>query len=190
MTFFLNNPGSDTIPNRPLPPPRGGGGGGVPGGSQGIARPVIFGENGGFAATQYFLLVPAQQSSGGPSYVGVFSLSNVNDLIDGSSYSYRMEDVQVGRYPVVRRIFIVYRDLGRATFTVTVSATNDNAQVVTAAKQLQVGNIAPTDTLMSVFFDLVLAGYRPQVSISRAAGAGPLSIVSVTMIGEVEEVAL
>jgi hypothetical protein len=149
-----------------------------------------FGENGGFLATQFFLMVPTQGATGSLAYIGTFSADNYNDTVDGSSYSYRMEDIVVGRVPTVRRIFVVYRDLGLVTVTFTVSATNDNAQVVSQSATLTLGNVLPTNTLMSAFFDLVLTGYRPQVSWSRGAGAGPLSIVSVTMTGEYEEVTL
>jgi VCBS repeat-containing protein len=146
-----------------------------------------FGENGGFAATQYVLFVPAQLNSGGPAFIGTFSADNYNDTFDGSSYSYRVEDVVVGAYPTVRRLFVVYKDVGQATITFTVTGTNDNAQVVSNSQTQVIGNTNPTNALMGIFFDIQLAAYMPQVSWSRAAGAGPVCIVSVTLIGEVEE---
>jgi len=166
-----------------------GGGGGQPGGGSGNAY-VPFTENGGFQATQYLLFVPTQSVNGGPAYISTFLPNDWNDPTDGSSYSYRMEDVIVGRVPTVRRLFVVYRDLGLATVTFTVSGTNDNAQVVSQSQTKTLGNPNPTGALLSAFFDIALSAYRPQVSHSRAAGSGPLSIVSVTIIGEVEDTSL
>jgi len=172
----------------------GGGGGGRTGGGSGTggtpATAVPFLENGGFAATAYFLFVPAVLSAGGNSFIGAFSASNYNDPNDASSYSYRMEDVIVGRMPTVRRVIVVYRNLGVATLTVTVSGTDDNGAVQSSSDTNTIGSSLADGSLGTSFFDIQLAAYRPQITLSRKAGAGPVSIISVTMVGEVEDVSL
>jgi hypothetical protein len=167
----------------------GGGGGGVTGGGPGNTF-VPFLENGGFQATAFFLFIPAQSPVGGSSYIGTFSAVNWDDPLNSSSYSYRMEDIVEGRVPTVRRVILVYRDLGPATCTVTLTGTNDNQQVVIASKIITIGTVAATGALFTILVDVALTAYRPQLSISRAAAAGPLSIIKATIVGEVEEASL
>jgi hypothetical protein len=174
----------------------GGGGGGHPGGGGGssgggtLATSVPFLENGGFAATAYFLFVPTLLSAGGNSFIGAFSASNYNDPLDSSSYSYRMEDVIVGRMPTVRRVIVIYRNLGVATLTVTVSGTDDNGVRQTSFDTNIIGSTLADGTLGTSFFDVQLAAFRPQITLSRTANAGPVSIISATLVGEVEDTSL
>jgi hypothetical protein len=149
---------------------------------------VPFSENGGFASSTFYLFVPVQ--SGGNVYVGIFDPSNFNDPNDGSYYFYRMEDVQSGRVPVVRRIVVQYRDIGQATITVTVQGTNDNGNAVSSSITLSIGSAAATGLIRTTFADVQIACFHPQLSFSSVAGSGPYSIVSMTMIGEVEDTSL
>lgn len=151
---------------------------------------VPFSENGGFAATTFFLFVPAQAADTGAPYVGIFDTTNFDDSDDPSTYSWRSEDIIVGRFPVVRRVILVYRDLGPATITVTVTGTDDNNSIVAASQKVKIGTSGATGVLLTIYVDLQLAAFRPQLSVSRAAGAGPVSIVSATLIGEVEDTSL
>jgi hypothetical protein len=168
-----------------------GGGGGIPGGGTGQAPTFVpFLENGGFQATAFYLFVPSQNNEGGNSYIATFSPNNWNDTVNGGFYAYRQEDIVVGRYPTVRRLIVIYRDLGVATFTGTVMGTNDNQQVVMQSQTVTIGTPTPMGTIFQVFLDISVSCFRPQVIISRTAGSGPLSIISVTMIGEVEETSL
>jgi hypothetical protein len=146
-----------------------------------------FSENGGFAATAFFLFVPTTTTAG-QSFISIYDPSNFDDPDDASSYSWRAEDIEVARVPTIHRVILVYRDLGLATITVTVSGVNDNGATVTASKLTKIGSAAASNNLMTAFVDLTVSAFRPQLSISRAAGAGPVSIVSATMVGEVEEV--
>jgi len=150
---------------------------------------VPFSENGGFAATMFYLFVPAISSTGAP-YIAVWDTTSFNDSDDPSTYSYRSEDIIVGRVPTVRRIILVVTDLGPATLTITVSGTNDKGNAISSSAVQKIGTTGATNAQLTYFIDLVFTGFRPQLSYSRAANAGPVSIVSATMIGEVEEVTL
>jgi hypothetical protein len=149
-----------------------------------------FGENGGFAGTTFFLFVPCIATGTGASFISIFDPSNFDDPEDGSSYSWRAEDIIVGRYPVVRRVILVYTDLGVAKLTVSITGTNDQGNIVTARQSVTIGTSGASGALLTAFVDISLTCFRPQLSVSRAAGGGPLSIVSASLIGEYEEVSL
>jgi hypothetical protein len=170
----------------------GGGGGGKPGGGSGgtVSTFVPFSENGGFAATAFVMFVPVQASTGGGGYISTFSPVSYDDANDASSYSYRQEDIIPNRVPTVRRIAITYRNIGLATRTITVTAINDAGATVTATQTQQIGDTTADSTLRTIFYDLVVTGFRPQLTISRAAGGGPISIIRASMIGEVENASL
>lgn len=179
------------IPGAQNPAPTGGGQPGTTTGTTDIQTGVPanpFGtENGGVGGTTWVLFFPVKDISSGLSYIGYFDVNNSNDSKDDSSYSYRAEDIALLRQPTVRRVGLVYRDLGAAAITITLSGTNDQAQVVSQSVTAQIGNTIPTNDLMIKLVDIQLTAFHPQLTISRAAGAGPVCITSATIIGEVEE---
>jgi hypothetical protein len=136
---------------------------------------------------------PVEAVVGGAPAIGTFdtvvSSGGFNDAVQGSTYSYRQEDVEPNRVPTVRRVIVTYRDLGAATMTVTVNAINDNGANVTASKTQAIGGVNPGALCVS-FFDLVVTGFHPQLTISRAANGGPISWTRAVMVGESEEVTL
>jgi len=134
--------------------------------------------------------VPAQPAVGGSAFIGTFSPNSWDDQFNPSTYYYRKEDVIVGRQPTVRRVILVHRDLGLATVFVNLQGTNDNYQVVTATKQASLGTTNASQDLYTAFVDITLTCFRPQLWLFRPAGGGPVSIVSATLIGEVEDVTL
>jgi len=167
----------------------GSGGGGVPGtgtGSSSIVTGLPIGENGGVFGTTWFTMVPMQDTRSLLCFLGFYDVTNFNDGIDGSSYSYRQEDVSADAVPTVHRVWITYRDLGLAKFTLTLSGTNDNAQVVSQSVTVQIGNALPTNALITTAVGLELTAFRPQLTISRNPGDGPISIVRVRLEGETE----
>lgn len=174
----------------------GGGGGGVPGTPSGSTTPqqnnapFPVTENGGVTGNYYVLFVPVQNQTTNGCNIFSYDLSNYNDPVDGSSFSYRCEDIKLHRVPTVRRVILVYRDIGQCNITITLTAVNDNQTIVTASQGVTLGNASPTFQLMTMMVDISLTGYRPRLSISRAAGAGSLAIVSATMCGEIEETTL
>lgn len=151
---------------------------------------VPFSENGGFLATDSFLFVPTASADFSQFYIGFFDVTSFDDANDGSFYAYRVEDVDVCRVPTVRRVLLVYRDVGVGTITVSVRGVNDNDAIVSVSSKQVLGTKAATGALLTQLVDLTLTCFRPQITISRDAGAGPISIISATMVGTVEEVTL
>lgn len=151
---------------------------------------VPFSENGGFFASNFYLMLPVQTSDLGLVYVGVFDPTSFNDLTDSSYYAYRQEDVNPNRVPTVRRIILTCRDLGATTITVTVQGVNDSGNQVSSSQTVNIGTVAASMLLQTVFVDVQLPCFRPQVTITRAAGAGALSIVRTVMVLEVEDTSL
>lgn len=167
-------------------PTGGGGNPGTPSGSsQGIAFPA--GEIGGVIGSTYFLFIPVQNIQTGACYIATFDVTNFDDKVDGSSYSWRQEDVKKDRVPTVNRAILTYRDLGLCLLTLTIFAVNDKNQIISRSVQVQIGNRIPTNELMTQFIDISLSGFRPRPVISRAAAGGPFCITGLTLRGEVEE---
>ena len=183
-------------PDLPENFPSGGSGGsgvggtptGTPPGITAIGGPI--GENGGVFATSWFLFFPMTDLMTGRTFFGILDVESFDDIFDGSSYSYRVEDIGIERVPTVRRVLLVYRDLGLATVTVKLEGTNDNREVVSKSVQKQIGNSIPTRKLLSALVDVQLTCFRPQLTVSRVARGGPFSIISASMVGEAEEVTL
>lgn len=148
---------------------------------------VPFSENGGFVATTYYLFIPVQSSDTGTPYIAIFDPTSFNDLNDDSTYSYRQEDIVPGRVPTVRRIILTYRDIGTCTITVTISGINDNGSVVSSSAKVSLGTPQASGNLLTKLVDLTFTGYRPQLSYTRTAGNGPLSVVSASMVGTIED---
>lgn len=166
--------------------PSGGGNPGTPtGSSQGSAFPST--ENGGVVGSSWLLFMPVQNIASGQCYIGIFDVSSFDDPTDGSFYQYRKEDLIPDTVPTVNRVDITYLDLGLATITVTVQAVNDDQKVVSQSVQVKLGNAVPTNDLMTKLVSIELTGIRPQLSWSRNAGSGPVTITRMIMRGEVED---
>jgi hypothetical protein len=183
---IVQRPDLDGSPELGGPSPCGGGTPGTGTGSS-IGAGLPIGENGGVVANTWFLFDPTQNIASGLSYLGFYDTASFDDQLDGSSYSYRVEDIISHRVPTVNRLVLTYRDLGLATVTWTVTGTNDLLQVVSASVTVQLGNKIPTNALLTKFVDISLTAFRPQLSWSRQPNGGPLSLVAVEMRGEVEE---
>lgn len=179
--------GLDLIPADSSPPDGGGNPGTPTGGSPISVTGLPATENGGVIGSTYLLFVPVQDIRTGLCYIGTYDVTSFDDTGDGSSYSYRSEDIVKHKVPTVNKVILVYRDLGPAKLTVSLKVTNDNAQVKTASVDIQIGNAIPTNELITKLVYLQLTGYRPQLTLSRKAGNGPVCITSATMSGEVEE---
>lgn len=168
-------------------PPAGGGTPGTETGSS-LGPAIPAGENGGVFGSTFYLLTPVEDIASGRCYLGYYDPASFNDTMDGSSYTYRSEDIIKDCVATVNRVVLTYRDLGAAKITVSISGTNDNSQVVSASVQVQLGNQVATGALLTRFVDIQLTCFRPQLSLSRAAGAGPVCITGATMRGTVSEV--
>jgi len=113
-----------------------------------------------------------------------------NDPVSGSSYSFKVEDVLPGRTATISRAIVTYRDLGLVSAAFVLTGTQDN-QVIGAVPgessiTKQLGNATATGILMTTFVDLRLTGQNLQLTVSRAAGAGALSIAKLLLCGRVE----
>jgi hypothetical protein len=130
-------------------------------------------------------LIPVNSGSAG-IVLAYFNEANFNDVLDSSIYVFKAEDIVGSRVPTVRRVVLTYLDLGTATISVTINGTNDLGAVVSNTVVMSIGNIVPTNSLLTAFVDIELTSFRPQLSISRAPGAGPVVITMSQMIGTVE----
>jgi hypothetical protein len=150
------------------------------------AKPCL-GAAGIFAGS---LVIPGYSFTSGAPGLFAFAPGNYNDTAQGSTYSYRVEDIEPNRFPTVRRVILMYRDLGPVTITVSVKGVDDNGTVVTGQETVSFGTSAAPGTINTQFVDLQVSCFRPQLSWTKNAGAGNLSIVKATMIGTSEEVTL
>jgi hypothetical protein len=148
--------------------------------------------NGGTNAPLNLLLIPV-------SVIGVpfvtrgsmqtFDPTNFNDPSEPSSYFYKVEEVAAGRTPTCSRQIIMYRDLGVATITATLTGYNQNVSDTTPttnSETFTIGTVAATQKLCTIVRGLSLTAQNLQYSIARGANAGPVSIVKVRLEGRVE----
>lgn len=119
-----------------------------------------------------------------------FDVTDFNDTLQGSFYFWKVEDILAGRTPTCNRQIVTYRDLGEVDVVFTLSGYDPNSKTTvteTAARTL--GTVAATGKLCTVLVDFALTAENLQFSVTRAADAGPLSIVKVRLEGEVERTA-
>jgi hypothetical protein len=141
--------------------------------------------NGGTAAQLNMILIPATI----PGLNGVmytFDPTNFNDAASASFYDWKVEDVIAGRTPTINRVIISYRDLGVANILVNLSGTTDAGKAVNASQPVKIGNTVPLNVILTTVVGISLTGQNLQLSIVRAANAGPVSITKVRMEGKVE----
>ena len=152
---------------------------------------ILPSSNGGiFAETEVCLYPCLNVVTNKMEYRTFDTTQTQNDPVNPSSYMWRVEQIKAYRNPTVRRILWTYMDLGQVSVTWTATGTNENQQAVSASTSLGVGNNPATKQMMTVEVDLVLTAMNLQLSVSKAAGAGPLSVVKVVMVGEYEETVL
>lgn len=103
-------------------------------------------------------------------------------------YTFKAEDILADRVPTLRRVVITYVDYGPFTATLTITGINDDNVVVTTGAKTFTGGTGTFGTLalMTVFVDISITAFRPQLTINVAATKGPLAISTVLMTGTVE----
>lgn len=116
--------------------------------------------------------------------------TNFDDPVLGGFYFWKVEDVIAGRTPTVGRVIISYRNLGVATFTLTLTGTDDSGNTVNNSAPVTVGTVAASGRICSKVIGLTLTGQNLQASVSRAPGSGPLSITKLRLEGRVENTVL
>lgn len=174
-------------------PPYPGGVPQIPSGGNLPGAPSVYlpQSNGGVFATKKMALFPCFNALNNESEFMAFDpTQGFNDLVNPSSYNFRVEDFLPYRTATVRRIILTYTDLGQVSAVLTLTGCNDNQEVVSNSVTKVLGNETPTQAILTVAIDLMLTAMNQQLNISRANAAGPLSITKVWLIGEVEEVKL
>jgi len=110
-----------------------------------------------------------------------------NDPTDGSYYNWKVEDVITGRTPTIGRLIVTYRDLGPVQVVWTLTGMNDAGLPQTVSTPtMTLGTPAMTQRLVTILIGLQLTAQNLQLSVQRAAGAGAISIVRVTLCGRIE----
>lgn len=111
-----------------------------------------------------------------------------NDPNNSSSYFYKVEEVMPGKTPTVNSLILVYRDLGLAVVSFTLTASTDDQKIASATTgPLVIGNSVPTGRIMTRNnIGLTLTGQNIQLSWTRQPGGGSVSIIKVIMTGTVE----
>src|SRR3990172_7403026 len=100
------------------------------------------------------------------------------DCEESAEYRFKVEDVKEGFKPTINRVRILYRNLGRAKFTVTVKSVKQ-----VHSETLEVGDSSADKKIYTVLSSPVITDEMPQLIITRLANSGPLSIVSATLCG-------
>ncbi len=182
---FNENTGAQPAGPRDRPYP-----GGTPTAGRGTAIfvPTSFG---GVLAFNQIALYPVLNIANNQMEYRTFDSGRVpNDQLLPSSYSWRVEQANAYEQFTIRRIIWTFTDLGQVTATWTLTGVNDAQEVISASTSLGVGNNPATGRIMTVPVDILLVGLNMQLSISRKANDGPLSVLSVLMITDVPAVTL
>lgn len=152
--------------------------------SNSITFTVINPSNGGISKPIGMLLIPCQQL--GTQEVLAFDTTNYNGS-PGSFYNWKVEEVAPGRTPSCTRQIIIYRNLGVATITASLSGYDQNAQAtVTRVETFAIGTAGATQKLCAIVRGLSLTAQNLQYTITRGGAAGPVSITKVRLEGRVE----
>jgi hypothetical protein len=146
--------------------------------------------NGGISQLASIAMMPMQNPVTGMCGAYAFDpLFGFNDPVNPSVHSYKVEEVLHGRTPTVTRLIVTYRDLGIVNVVFTFSFTDDAGAVQSSSINATLGNRQQTNKLLTRFLfpNSAISGQNLQLTINRAANAGPLSIVKITICGKVEK---
>lgn len=166
---------------KPKPPSKG---------TVGAANASLITSTGGLFGSAYALLVPFFDNRSTKFVFAIYDPFNF-DCEEDCVYDFRQED-KPGRVIDVHKVYLQYRDIGKVTYIVKVTATQYNRvtgkeTIDTKSKTITVGNVKPDLKIHSYFVDLKVQGERPQLNITRKADKGPLSIVTAMLIGNSNE---
>jgi hypothetical protein len=145
------------------------------------------------------LLIPVFNAQSNSYFLTTWDGTNF-DTEEDCHYEFRQEDLKVGYAATDHKIIVIYRNLGKVkvTFNLTVfrrglTTYEKNVAVIqqgtykTVSKTMELGSNPPDKKLYTIDFNMVNSGERPQISFDRRANKGPLSIISVTLCGNVDE---
>lgn len=166
----------------------GSSGGGSTGSGSGIYVPT---SNGGVFAQSQVAIYPCTNVITGKTECRTFDVTQpANDPNYPSSYSWRVEQYLPYRNPSIRKILWTFTDLGQVTAVWTLQGVDEKFAVHSSVTPITAGNFIPTYAIMTTEVDIqggVFTAMNMQLSVSKAAGAGPLSVLQVVLVGEIEE---
>jgi hypothetical protein len=188
----------------------GGGGGGYNPPTKGggtkskanLSNPGLITSSGGLFGTSGLLLTPYVNNTTGQSYIIVHDPTNF-DCEESAEYDFRQEIPMVQGNPYqegtdvsCHLIKLKYRELGVTSFSINVTVyrkqTDDYFTTSITVNIEQVKNTPkrtfPDKRIHTRFLSFLTTGERPQVSITRNANSGPMSITSLTLCGNADEV--
>jgi hypothetical protein len=187
-------PTQPIIRNPPYPgggPSTGGGGtsgGSTAGASAGVSAQSLTSSNGGVLGLNQVALYPCTNMVTGKTEYRTFDPTQTpNDPNLPSSYTWRIEQGNQYTNPTVRKLFWTFFDLGQVAVTWTLTGVTELQKVVTQSIPIGVGNFVPTKAVMTVEVDINLTAMNLQLSVAKLAGAGPLSILRITLVGNVDD---
>jgi len=114
-------------------------------------------------------------------------VSDFNDPLKPSFYTWKIEDIIAGRTGTINRLIVSYKDLGEVTVQWTLSGTNDAGEVVSnSTGDYVMGSVAADGKIKTCLPGISLTAQNLQLRVDRAADAGPLCITKIRMEGRVE----
>jgi hypothetical protein len=165
-----------------------GGGGGTPSSGPGAPSAYVPLSNGGVFARSKATLFPVYNASDNRCEFMAFDpAQGNNDAVNPSSYNFRVEEIAPYRTPTIRKVILSYFDLGEVELTLTLTGCNDLQEVVSKSATATLGNDPATNGILTQKVDMQLTAMNQQLNITRAANAGPLSLIKATLVGEYEE---
>jgi len=178
--------GGTNPPSPPSPPPPKGKN---PGGSPGLLT-----STGGLFGLTGALFAPFLNTKNGTNYALLLDPFDFNCEED-AFYDFKVEDVNIGRSCDIHKLVVIYRNIGQGkiTFGVRVyqpQGKTDKEKFIVKTVTKTLGTKKPNNKLYTQNIDLVVSGERPQAFMTRRADDGPISIVSVVMVGDAGELKL
>jgi len=143
--------------------------------------------NGGVSTVSRLTLFPMQETAGGATGFYAFDPSaGYDESQSGGFYSFKIEEVLPGRTPTIGQAIIKYRDLGVAVLGLMFTGVQDDQQIVSKTVMTMLGNLVPTNRIMTKIVGVGFTAKDVQLTLQRGAGAGPVSIVKLVLCGRVE----
>lgn len=164
----------------------GGGGGGTTGGGGSPANPSLLPVSGGVSGLTSVVVAPGIDNNGDLAML-FFDTDNFDTEAD-SVVQFRIEESE-GVQVQINRLRIKYRNLGICTITVELIGMFSSAlQTITLGNPTVMNGTRAVKSISdnriyNAYVDFVFTDESPQVVITRPAGNGPLSIISITLLG-------
>jgi len=171
----------------------------TPKGSPTQISPGLYTSVGGLTGALGALIVPIQNTITNRFYVEKRDPTNFN-CEENAIYYFRQENIKTTYAVTNHKLIVIYRNIGlvTVTFNLTVfrrgvtqvsgnKVTIQQGTYKTVSKTLTLGTNNPDKKLYTIDFNIANSGERPQVWFYVNANAGPLSIISVLLIGNADE---